>query len=61
MLGHVDKNPLKYTSDNKKGSSKRHRYSFVTAVKLAANYRTDSAEDEYEPNQRIQAGQSYPL
>ena len=61
MLGHVDENPLKDTSDNKKCAGKRHRYSFVTAVELATNYRADAAQDEYQPNQRVQAGKSYPL
>jgi hypothetical protein len=61
MLGHVDENPLKDTSDNKKGAGKCHRYSFVTAVELATKYRADAAQDEYQPNQRVHAGKSYPL
>ena len=61
MLGHVDKNPLKDTSDNKKCSGKRHRYSFVTAVQLAAKNRADAAQDEYQPNQGVQACQNYPI
>jgi len=53
MLRHVYENPLKDTSNNKKGSGKRHRYSFVTAIELTTNYRPNAAQDEYQPNHRV--------